>query len=184
MKKVYLIAIILLSSIAVQAQKSTTNEYKGLSVLFESKLGNLELSKQDNRQFRTIEFESQFKFTFNRRLSISVPFGNTLGLFKEQAKKDFETSYQFGLAAGYSPFNDGEMQFEIIGNVGRSFGGNWQFVYYDGGLRVGYLNGLYAGIGVRYYDTFKGDFGNHCNLYLTIGATIFSQKNRKNRSVE
>ncbi len=176
MKKITLVFLLIILGKPGAAQ--TTDTMKGFVSTFETRFGTQSSSLPFDKhpEFMAVETEIAPGYGFNPHLSLYVPVALSAGLFDNGGVKNYETTGQIGLALGYSPLHDRRQRLEIIARTGSTLGGNWQFMYYDLGLRYGLgsgaKSGLYVGAGIRYYDTYRGPFDNYCNLYISIGFRV------------
>lgn len=132
-------------------------------------------SLNDRSGFNASEFAVMPGYRFNDRFALKLVATETIGLFKWQTAKHYETVFSLGLGAGCNllrPSSAGEL--ELGAEVGYTLDNSaWKYVCYDLGLRYGassVCNGnLYMGLGVRYYDSVRSNFTNYCNMYVAIG---------------
>lgn len=180
MKNIFLLVLCLCVSIAIQAQEVSEKSSGFISAI---EVRSLFRSTNGNSEMKGIETEITAGYSFNRRFSLSIPLTETVGLFKKDDVKNYETTTQLGLRIGYSPVHSANTQFEIALKTGSTLGGTWQYMYYDLGLYYGsgyaHRRGAYIGAGVRYYQGYRGGLGNYCSLYITVGFRLNSYKGSK-----
>lgn len=169
-----LLALAALVCCAAAHAQTTAKKDSGFVLAFETRLSNVELNARDGLKFGIGEFEALFGYDFNRRFSVYVPLTETVGLFKRDEGKSYECATQLGLGAGCTAWRNERFRLEVVAKAGAALDGDWRFVYYDAGLRLGFTNSLYVGIGLRYYDTYreKALFGNHCSYYAAFGGRL------------
>lgn len=169
-----LLAFAALLCCAVVFAQPTAEKDAGPVLAFETRMSCVELNARDGLKFAVGEFEALLGYDINRRFSVYVPLTETVGLFKRDDRKSYECATQLGLGAGCTAWRSERLRLEIVAKTGTTLGGDWRFVYYDAGLRLGFTNSLYVGIGLRYYDTYRGKglFGNHCNYYAAFGGRL------------
>ncbi len=132
-------------------------------------------SLNDRSGFNASEFAVMPGYRFNDRFALKLIGTETIGLFKWDTNKHYETVFSLGLGAGCNllrPSSSGEL--ELGAEVGYALDNSaWKFVCYDLGLRYGASSvcnaNLYMGLGVRYYDSVRSGFTNYCNMYIAIG---------------
>lgn len=180
MKRLFLVIFGALLCAGVHAQ-TTKERLSGFVYAFEMRGSNGNLSLNDHSEFGVAEYEALPGYAFSRRFAIYLPISGSLGLFNQHDVKSYEFTGQIGAGIGYSPLHTTKDQLELNAKIGSALGGDWRFVYYDFGLRYNFggyksCRNIYLGLGVRYYDCFKGGFADYCNMYVALGFKFNSYK--------
>lgn len=184
MKKLFLFfAFVLIGFLSrVQTDNAPGEVYNGRGVVFGLEWRALFPSSRDGVKMRSIEAELLWGYQFNSAFTLFVPGTWTTGFFKMDKAKTYETTGQLGLGLGYSPLHTHSDRLELSLRSGSTLGGEWQYLYYDCGLRWqsdAIWSPLYVGVGVRYYDCYGGGIEDYCNFYIAVGVRILHKCNSR-----
>lgn len=172
------VILLFLAVFCFQAHAQEKPLKKGWLVQFETR-ATAPFSDEEIK-LRTLDFDATIGYAFDRRLTVHVPLTATAGLFKIGKAKSYQTPMQLGVGIGYDLLHGSDEQLELAAKAGSTLGGDWQFLYYDLELRYFFTSGVSVGVGVRYFDTYKGGFKDHCNFYGAVGFRLFTHKMRFN----
>lgn len=180
-RKYLLLFILILTSYTVSAQSDGAwqvmpeNSFDGRGMVLGFDFRGGFPSSHDGIRMRSIEADLSAGYQFDSSFSLFFPVTWTTGLFKAGDAKTYATTGQLGVGLGYSPLHTRSDRLELSLKGGSTLGGDWQYLYYDCGLRWQsdvIWKPLSVGAGVRYYDCYGGGFRDYCNFYISVGIRI------------
>lgn len=122
-----------------------------------------------NQKYGAIDLEIAYGYRPGKRWLINLPLTATAGLLRLDGARTYELNGAVGLGVGYNLGKNPEKCLQLVARGGVSLWNNdWRYTYYDLALRQ---DG--SGIGVRYYNAYKGPFKSCISIYLTIGICRF-----------
>lgn len=125
------------------------------------------------KEFSAIDIDAVFGYCFNERWSIILPVTGSTGLFDVDNARSYETALLAGLGCRYDVLRHSNCSLELSSRVQTTMGGDWKYMAYDVGVRCRWTNAPYAGIGLRYIDTYDSPFKSRFCIYVSFGFTLF-----------
>ncbi len=170
MKKITFLLIFTLVSSTLMAQ---TNKDSGIflstGVSYGGAVGKIE------QTYTAHSLDIEFGYQLTDRIGIHLPVSASINLFDYDKTTIKDYTYNGEVGAGLNvtiiKFRESS-RIDVKAQYGVSIADHWRYSYYDFSA-IWSFGGPYLGVGYRYQDTFRGDYGCYSGFYATFGYKIF-----------